>query len=78
MPADLRNCGQVPRAHFQSLWIMGFEPGISVEVTDMLCDQIEETCPFNNEDPFLKYMLKRPKEVVFEYPQPPAPYPPSQ
>ena len=23
-------------------------------------------------------MLKRPKEVVFEYPQPPAPYPPSQ
>ena len=23
-------------------------------------------------------MLKRPKEVVFEYPQPPPPYPPSQ
>ena len=23
-------------------------------------------------------MLKRPKEVTFEFPQPPAPYPPSQ
>ena len=33
---------------------------------------------FNSEIPFLKYMLKRPTEVVFEYPQPPAPYPPSQ
>ena len=49
MPEDLRNCGLVPRVHFKSLWIMGSEAGISVEVTDLLCDQTEETCPFNND-----------------------------
>ena len=49
MPDDLRLCGLVPRVDFKSLWIMGSDAGISLEVSDLLCDQIEETCPFNND-----------------------------
>ena len=52
-PQDLRECGLVPRVCFRSLWKMGSECGISVDVTDLLCDTADEVCPFVHDQPFL-------------------------
>ena len=52
-PQDLRECGLVPRVCFRSLWIMGSECGISVDVTDLLCDTADEVCPFLQDQSFL-------------------------
>ena len=46
MPADLRECGLVPRVHAKSLYVMGREVGLVLEVTDLLCVLPTETCPF--------------------------------
>ena len=52
-PQDLRECGLVPKVCFRSLWIMGSECGITVDVTDLLCDTADEACPFLQDQPFL-------------------------
>ena len=54
LPEDLRDCNVVPRVLFKSLWIMGSECGLTVEVTDLLCDEIDDECPFLTEKPFDK------------------------
>ena len=46
MPADLPECGLVPRVHAKSLYVMGREVGLVLEVTDLLCVLPTETCPF--------------------------------
>ena len=53
MPDDLRECRLVPRVQFKSLWIMGSDVGLSVEVLDWMVDQVPDTCPFENDKPFL-------------------------
>ena len=45
-PQNLRDCGLVPVVCFRSLWIMGSECGITVDVTDLMCDTSLEECPF--------------------------------
>jgi len=46
MPEDLRQCGLVPRVQVRSLYIMGKEVGLVLDVTDLLCVLPTETCPF--------------------------------
>ena len=46
MPGDLRECGLVPRIQAKSLYVMGREVGLVLEVTDLLCVLPTETCPF--------------------------------
>ena len=46
MPEDLRQCGLVPRVQVKSLYVMGKEVGLVLEVTDLLCILPTETCPF--------------------------------
>ena len=46
IPEDLRQCGLVPRVQAKSLYVMGKEVGLVLEVTDLLCVLPEETCPF--------------------------------
>ena len=46
MPGDLRECGLVPRVQAKSLYVMGREVGLVLEVTDLLCVLPTETCPF--------------------------------
>ena len=53
MPDDLRECRLVPRVQFKSLWIMGSDVGLSVEVLDLMVDQVPDACPFENDKPFL-------------------------
>ena len=45
-PPDLDKCGLVPRVCFRSLWIMGSDCGVTVDVTDLMCDTADEACPF--------------------------------
>ena len=53
MPDDLRECRLVPRVQFKSLWIMGSDVGLSVEVLDLMVDQAPDACPFENDKPFI-------------------------
>jgi len=46
VPEDLRQCGLVPRVQVKSLYVMGKEVGLVLEVTDLLCVLPTETCPF--------------------------------
>ena len=46
MPADLRECGLVPRVQVKSLYVMGREVGLVLECTDVLCILPTDTCPF--------------------------------
>ena len=48
-PLNLRECGLIPIVCFRSLWIMESECGITVDVTDLLCDTSTEECPFLRE-----------------------------
>ena len=48
-PLNLRECGLIPIGCFRSLWIMGSECGITVDVTDLLCDTSTEECPLLQE-----------------------------
>ena len=48
-PLNFRECGLIPIVCFRSLWIMGSECGITVDVTDLLCDTSTEECPFLRE-----------------------------
>ena len=52
-PEDLRECGLIPRVLIKGLWIMGSECGLTFEVTDLICDYSQETCPFLTSDPIL-------------------------
>ena len=52
-PQDLRECGLVPKVCFRSLWVMGSECGITVDVTDLLRDTFDDACPFLQDQPFL-------------------------
>ena len=52
-PPDLRECGLVPQACFRSLWVMGSECGVTVDVTDLMCDTSDGACPFLEENAFL-------------------------
>ena len=53
IPDDLRECRLVPRVQFKSLWVMGSDVGLSVEVLDLMVDQVPEECPFVNDNPYL-------------------------
>ena len=53
MPDGLRECRLVPRVQFKSLWVMGSDVGLSVEVLDLMIDQVPEACPFVNDNPFV-------------------------
>ena len=53
MPDDLRECRLVPRVQFKSLGVMGSDVGLSVEVLDLIVDQVPDACPFENDNPFL-------------------------
>ena len=53
IPDDLRECRCVPRVQFKSLWVMGSDVGLSVEVLDLMVDQVPEECPFVNDNPYL-------------------------
>ena len=46
MPVDLRECGLVPRVQVKSMYVMGKEVGLVLEVSDILCIQPTEICPF--------------------------------
>ena len=53
-PADLRDCPLVPRVQARSLWIMGGECGLCLDVCDLMCMDVEDECPFVEPDaPFL-------------------------
>ena len=45
-PEDLRECGLVPRVQVKSLYVMGKEVGLVLEVTDMICSLPTAQCPF--------------------------------
>jgi len=45
-PEDLRDCGLVPRVQVKSLYVMGKEVGLVLEVTDMICAVPTARCPF--------------------------------
>ena len=47
-PPDLKDCLLIPRLLVRGLWIMGAECGLQVEVTDLMCDALQETCPIIN------------------------------
>ena len=46
-PEDLKGCMLKPRIHIRGLWIMGGECGLQCEVTDCMCDELQQECPFN-------------------------------
>ena len=46
LPEDLRDCTLVPRVQFRSLWLMGDNCGITVDVTDLMIFPTNEECPF--------------------------------
>ena len=58
LPEDLRDCNVVPRVLFKSLWIMGSECGLTVEVMDLWCDEIDEECPFLTENHSINKCLR--------------------
>jgi hypothetical protein len=43
---SLRECGLVPRVQVKSLYIMGKEVGLVLDVTDMICIPPTAQCPF--------------------------------
>ena len=43
----------MPRVQLKSLWVMGYDVGLSVEVLDVMVDQVPDACPFDNDNPFL-------------------------
>ena len=45
-PVDFKGCALVPRAQVRSLWIMGSECGITLDVCDAMYSIIEDECPF--------------------------------
>ena len=45
-PEDLRLCGLVPRIQVKSLYIMGKECGLVLDISDLLCVLPTESCPF--------------------------------
>ena len=45
-PAELKECSLLPRICVRGLWIMAGECGLQLEVTDLMCDAVQETCPF--------------------------------
>ena len=49
MPDDLRECRLVPRVQCTSLWVMGSDVGLSVEVLDLMVDQVPDARPFEKD-----------------------------
>ena len=45
-PEDFKECILTPRIHIRGLWIMAGECGLQLEVTDCVCDVIQEDSPF--------------------------------
>ena len=45
-PADLKECALVPRICVRGMWIMAGECGLQLEVTDIMCETVHESCPF--------------------------------
>ena len=45
-PDDLRECGLVPRVQVKSLWVMGKEVGLVLDVVDLICIPPAAQCPF--------------------------------
>ena len=52
-PENMKECMLVPRVVVRSLWVMGSECGLIIEVTDMMYDEKEEECPFPIDQPLL-------------------------
>ena len=51
-PDEFKNLDLVPRINVRSLWIMGSDCGLTLECTDIMFDDQQETCPFLDENPF--------------------------
>ena len=51
-PEDFKDCDLVPRINVRSLWIMGSDCGLTLECTDIMYDNHQESCPFITENPF--------------------------
>ena len=51
-PDNFKDVGLIPRINVRSLWIMGSDCGLTLECTDILYDQSQESCPFLDENPF--------------------------
>ena len=45
-PDELKECSLWPRICIRGLWMMAGECGLQLEITDMMCDAVQETCPF--------------------------------
>ena len=45
-PENFKEIGLIPRIHVRSLWVMGSECGLTLEVIDLMYDNALETCPF--------------------------------
>ena len=52
-PENMKECMLSPRVVVRSLWVMGSECGLIIEVTDMMYDEKEEECPFPIDQPLL-------------------------
>ena len=50
LPEDVGPRTLVPRVQFQSLWLMGDNCGVSVDVTDLMVFPIDDECPFPMEN----------------------------
>eukprot|EP00969_Alexandrium_andersonii_P155607 6879745-Alexandrium_andersonii.AAC.1 len=50
LPEDLRECGLVPRVHLKSLYVMGKEVGLVLDVTDMVVIPPAAWCPFEEQE----------------------------
>ena len=45
-PVDFKECAISPRAQVRSLWVMGSECGVCLDVCDVMYSIIEDKCPF--------------------------------